>query len=243
MNQLSNKAPALAALVSTALLSSTSAAVLTGWDTDAGVHGSEAWASNYSAAGINSSTITTGAGISAKTTSGGPGTGASMKYTANAQTSSANSLANNSYLSFIISSEAGQAFDITSVQVADVNFNTGATMQWELRTSVDNFATGFGLTDITSNAAEGIELFSPVGVTAQTSVELRLYSWWTVNGGSEANIHLRNDKTSIVDFPDATGHLSDPIVLVNGSVSAVPEPSSAALLGLGGLSLIMRRRK
>lgn len=38
------------------------------------------------------------------------------------------------------------------------------------------------------------------------------------------------------------GHAMDNIVL-NGTVSAVPEPSSTALLGLGGLALILRRRK
>ena len=37
-------------------------------------------------------------------------------------------------------------------------------------------------------------------------------------------------------------HVLDNIVL-NGDVTAVPEPSSTALLGLGGLALILRRRK
>ena len=32
-------------------------------------------------------------------------------------------------------------------------------------------------------------------------------------------------------------------IVINGAVVAVPEPSSAALLGLGGLALILRRRK
>jgi hypothetical protein len=237
------KTPALALLMSSALIPSASAAVLAGWDNDPAVHGSETWVSNYSATGINSSTIVTGAGISAKTTSGGPSAAAAMKYTGNTQTTVADSLANDAYLSFTITSEAGQAFDITSVQVADINFNSPSTMQWELRTSVDSFATAFGSTDISSNASDGIELFSPVSVTGQTSVEFRLYSWWTIGGGGSTNIHLRNDKTAIGDFPDATGLLSDPIVVVNGNVSAVPEPNSVVLLSIAGISLVMRRRK
>lgn len=32
-------------------------------------------------------------------------------------------------------------------------------------------------------------------------------------------------------------------VLVSGTVAAVPEPSSTALLGLGGLALVLRRRR
>lgn len=38
------------------------------------------------------------------------------------------------------------------------------------------------------------------------------------------------------------GHVMDNIVL-NGTVSAIPEPSFAALIGLGGLAFVMRRRK
>ena len=41
---------------------------------------------------------------------------------------------------------------------------------------------------------------------------------------------------------DARGHVMDNIKLI-GTVSPVPEPSSTALIGLGGLALILRRRK
>lgn len=41
----------------------------------------------------------------------------------------------------------------------------------------------------------------------------------------------------------ATGSSQRPISLSAGSITQVPEPSSTALLGLGGLALILRRRK
>lgn len=50
-----------------------------------------------------------------------------------------------------------------------------------------------------------------------------------------------NDAGASVAIADR-GHVMDNIVL-NGTISAVPEPSSTALLGLGGLALILRRRK
>ena len=52
----------------------------------------------------------------------------------------------------------------------------------------------------------------------------------TVNGAGEIVVSLSNDADEWVDI-DAV------------AIKAVPEPSSAALLGLGGLALILRRRK
>ena len=57
-----------------------------------------------------------------------------------------------------------------------------------------------------------------------------------VSNGTD-NIHIR--------FTNTSGNASNnDFVVINGfEVEAVPEPSSAALLGLGGLALILRRRK
>ena len=60
---------------------------------------------------------------------------------------------------------------------------------------------------------------------------------------SELNTFITNGDIRI---DGATANLSDFNISYDGSktsISAVPEPSSVALLGLGGLALLMRRRK
>jgi hypothetical protein len=54
--------------------------------------------------------------------------------------------------------------------------------------------------------------------------------FWNLAGAPEATFVSRSDGATVGRF-------------VEGSFSAVPEPSSTALLGLGSLALILRRRK
>jgi hypothetical protein len=52
------------------------------------------------------------------------------------------------------------------------------------------------------------------------------------------------DGTDTVDFVWSNGTVDPTFGVFNGfAITAVPEPSSTALLGLGGLALILRRRK
>lgn len=64
--------------------------------------------------------------------------------------------------------------------------------------------------------------FNFTDFSSSDTTEFRLYTWGSKN--------------------ETTGVRLDDIVL-NGSVTAVPEPSSTALLGLGTVALILRRRK
>lgn len=61
------------------------------------------------------------------------------------------------------------------------------------------------------------------------------------NNGTNDNRLILGDSTSALDFDSYDVEIAS--IAFDGSASAVPEPSSTALLGLGGLALILRRRK
>ncbi len=231
----------LAIVAITAICATTaSAAVIVGWDNDDAVHYSDNWASTYNDTALNGSTITHGAGIATGYT-GGPGATAAMKYTGLASTDMASAVTDNAYLAFTVAASGSDTFDISSIQIADVNMNAASTLMMELRSSVDGFASTLSSNDTTSDAAEGIEEFLTAGITGQTSVDFRIYTYWTVNGGTGTGIHIRDDKTTITDFPDAAGLMSDPMVLVNGTV--IPEPATLGMVALFGGGLLFIRRR
>ncbi|MFC5049898.1 PEP-CTERM sorting domain-containing protein [Rubritalea spongiae] len=74
----------------------------------------------------------------------------------------------------------------------------------------------------------------------------------SVTGGSSSlqftvDFTVTAGQTLTVDYfqtsDNATGHEHDNVSIQAITLAAVPEPSSTALLGLGGLALILRRRK
>ncbi len=188
-----------------------------GWENDDAVHYSDNWESTYNGTGLGTSTITHGSGLATGYT-GGPAASASMKYTGLNAASMAQAVANNEYLAFTITADSG-SFDVSSIQIADVNMSATSALTMELRSSIDDFASTLSSNPTTSNADEGIEDFATAGIAGQTSVEFRLYFYWTSGGSSSVGIHLRDDKTSLANFPDAVGTtLTDPLVVVNGDI-------------------------
>ena len=66
-----------------------------------------------------------------------------------------------------------------------------------------------------------------------------------LNDGTQLDLSIISDGSGVIAFTfvDTNNNFNNSTVLNAMSITAVPEPSSAALLGLGGISLILRRRK
>jgi len=68
-------------------------------------------------------------------------------------------------------------------------------------------------------------------------------AWMYLSGSATFVAGAFSAKMAIPTVPSVSTYNGDTISLVFEPVSAVPEPSSTALLGLGGLALLLRRRR
>lgn len=139
------------------------------------------------------------------------------------------------YVGFTVTADSGFTLDLTSL-----SFNYWATRgaprssdyteTVSVRTSVDGFAADlsgtYSLNPFTSNGAVQSASFDLTGASFQglSSFEVRIYQ-------------VIND--TVNEFNDISRTDN---VLLEGSVSVIPEPSAALLGGLGLLALLRRRR-
>lgn len=140
----------------------------------------------------------------------------------------ADSVARNSYISFVITADAGFALNLD-----------GATISWDVRRNGGGAADVYG---IAANSGSGLV---QVGTDAVLNTSLNTVTrtlsgaeWDGLTGDVEIFLYGWGNTN-----PGGNTHISDAVISGAASVVAVPEPSSTALLGLGGLALIMRRRK
>lgn len=128
---------------------------------------------------------------------------------------------NTGVMDFTLTAVAGQTLFIEEVVISAYRNGGGAAAVWRYQVNVDG--AGFINFGPSVNATAGggpsfkTETFNGADISGANSVVFRFTA---INGAG--NIHFNDIK-------------------VKGSVT--PEPSSTALIGLGGLALILRRRK
>jgi hypothetical protein len=119
--------------------------------------------------------------------------------------------------------------------------NSTGSVAFSLTNVVETTATGKSL------VLDGITggLFSNFHLDTKKFIADRTYTGGTANDGTGTDSQLRIafDALTSSNLISANGTANFRMHDVDIQVSAVPEPSSTLLLGLGGISLILRRRK
>ncbi len=127
--------------------------------------------------------------------------------------------------------EAGTySFTLRDVGVANFGDNNNTTISYGFSSNGTDLDLGTAFTLV-----EGTDIFSPVNGSVLGASSTATYA----ADGTEGAIYLVMARTG-----GNTGRSVATVSYTDLSfTAAIPEPSSAALLGLGGLALILRRRK
>ncbi|MGJ8657748.1 MAG: PEP-CTERM sorting domain-containing protein [Akkermansiaceae bacterium] len=155
-------------------------------------------------------------------------------------------VAANSYFSFTVANNSGLALQLDSFSV-DTAYTNSYRAGYGLFSSADGFdSIGADLIASRATTPTTFNSFTEVSTTQQTDL-LTL-------AGAGANVastdFLLADGEALTFFLVGTQNSSSVTrawefdnISISGTTIPVPEPSSTALLGLGGLALILRRRK
>ena len=195
-------------------------------------------------ANITAGAVTSGAGISGSGRSSFSNSlFAKAGATSTTTISVGTAIANDDYFSVTMGADSGYYMDLDSITLDYGYTNDGAPFGVkDLKAYVFSSFTGFVdasdilgdkfiQTDVANNSLQ-----YPGGSPSLT-VDLSAYSYVWSGGEIEFRIYLADTTGN-----DAYIHRIDNVTL-NGVVAAVPEPSSTALLGLGGLALMLRRKR
>ena len=159
-------------------------------------------------------------------------------------TSFANAQSANDYFTVTITPSAFFEMNLTSFSFdygysSNPGFTDGEnTLRAYITTSTDNHATFFnentdGYTTITNPASTGSSVIYP----NSKSLDLSGAAFQNISTAFEFRIYLSDsyNETNLIHRLDN--------VFLNGTIAAVPEPSSVTLLGLGSLALAFRRKR
>lgn len=232
---MKTKITTLIAAAMTALIIATSAnaATLLSWDTSGipgGVDSPTTLASNFNANNIEASNLVAGSGLSAYS----PNDAGRFQFTSwNTDGVLANAMSNGDYLEFTITADTGYHFTLNTMDVYWRN-RAGGTEAYDLVLvgSHNNYASAVATMAVPAGNAQ--QSFTNVNISSITpseitSVTLRLAVLGVDNGGRPISL---------------TGNGTNPELLIDGTVSLIPEPSTLALLGIAmGAVALFRRRK
>ena len=164
------------------------------------------------------STIVRGPGLSA----------ASIDNGFNASGWSTGALDVNDYFGFTLTPNAGFTLNVNSIEFNEQRSATGIR-DIALRSSLDNFLVNLATVNVPDDTANRRQVFtlSPLFDSITDPITFRIYGFNAEGGGGTFRL----------------GNGTPNNLLVSGSVTAVPEPSSLAMLALCGIGGVIYRRK
>lgn len=187
------------------------------------------------AADISSGDLTLGPGLTGQT--GWNQTLDAAGFFGNA--SLATAIANDDYATITITPDAGQEIDFSNFHVI-LGINVG-TETGDNSIALLSSATGF-------TAADALDVYEPVtatgGALANTAFDTNLAgvaALQNVTGAVEFRLYYSQVGNRIGIGAPFSGAVQDDL-RIDGTVTTVPEPGSLALLGLGGLMAMRRKR-
>ena len=147
-------------------------------------------------------------------------------------------LTGNNYVGFTVDIDAGYELDLTALSF---NYNSNdangtiaptATTTFSVRTSADGFAS-----DLSGTYSANPDVANSNGAAEESaSFDLSGASFQNLTGSFEVRIYAELSESSF-EFINRYDN-----ALLTGDTALVPEPGSLALLGLGGLCVLRRRR-
>jgi len=210
-------------IATAALLVASHAAVFSTWDLTAS--GLGAASTTSSAPGFSATAATAGAGLSSANFLGNGFGGEENDGLLDSSPDLATVIADGQYLSFSVTTGANEEITTLTFDYA-INVLARSSNTVALMSSVDGFVDGNEVATFTNGTQDS---------TASVSFDVSAYS--NEVGPVEFRLYLYGKEPS-ANAASGT-YLSN--LTLNGTV--VPEPTSAALLGLSGLALITRRKR
>jgi hypothetical protein len=141
----------------------------------------------------------------------------------------------NNYATFTLTNTTGETVDLTNLTF-DIYFTAGGTTNtYGLYVMSDAAAFTAG------NELGSVVYDTTVSAAPATATQITTGLSGLADLATSDTIDFRIYFVDNIDSVDPIFRVDN--ITVNGDVAAVPEPSSTVLLGLGGLALILRRRK
>jgi hypothetical protein len=194
---------------------------------------------NFITDSITGITLTADSNLQTATLAAGPGatigtSGGSLGFSSLTVATLNDAITGNVYQSFTLTPSAGYQLNISGVTFNADASNTSSTFNFDLLSSVTGFTSSdsLGTVSVINGAAASttIDTSAVTGLQGVTSsFEFRIYASRSAGSGTAAYY--------------ADDGVNSGLFAINGSVTAVPEPTTWALIGLGTAFVLWRIRR